>query len=105
MLLDGILNTTTTKGHKMSKQRAYALADKLGARIEDDGWAYQLEAPAGMVLSGSQQHTSCFSYEDGIKDPWSGRTVWQDILSELSHGVEVGCVDTSCDRYKNCPAT
>jgi len=88
----------------MSKQRAYALATELGATIEDDGWAYQLDAPSGMVLSGSQSHTSVFSYEDGIKDPWSGRTVWQDIISELSHGVEVGCSDNSCDRYKNCLA-
>ena len=88
----------------MSKQKAYSLADKLGATIEDDGFVFQLEAPAGMVLSGSQQHTSCFSYEDGIKDSWSGRTVWQDIISELSHGVEVGCLDNSCGRYKNCPA-
>jgi len=70
----------------MSKQKAFAKVAELGATLVDDGGVYQLEAPAGKICGGGDTHTRAFSYEDGIKDPWSGRTVWQDVLEELKHG-------------------
>ena len=80
----------------MTKQRAYAKAQELGATIEDGGCVYQLIAPIGKVSSASFTHYSPFSYEDGIKDPWSGRTVWQDIIKFLTYGYEP-CPTNECD--------
>jgi len=83
----------------MSKKRAYAKAIELGATIEDDGGVYQLVAPKDQICGGSDIHTMAFSYEDGIKDPWSGRTVWQDILEQLQYGFE------DCTHLDDCDHT
>jgi hypothetical protein len=74
----------------MTKARAHLLAEKLGATIEDDGWAIQLLAPKGMVSGATFCHTSAYPTDEGMK--W----VWSEIMSHLKQFGFQDCEDLNC---------
>jgi hypothetical protein len=81
----------------MSKKQAYALAEKLGAKIEDDGWAIQLIAPNNMVSGGNFLHTTAFPTEMGMKE------VWERMAYDIKqYGFET-CDNKDCgaDHWQN----
>lgn len=80
----------------MSKKQAYALAEKLGAKIEDDGWAIQLIAPNNLVSGSRFVHTSCYPVENS-RGPWS------EIVSDLEDYDFEECTDQNCgaDHWQN----
>ena len=81
----------------MSKQRAYKLAAQLGCEItHEEGDRILLDAIPPMKLAFTDAHCRTYNIEDGIKDPWSGRTAWQVMVEELKQGVEP-CDIERCD--------
>lgn len=74
----------------MSKQRAYALAEKVGAKIEDDGWAIQLIAPNSLVSGSHFVHTTAYPIEDGMK------AVWDRMAHDIKQYGFVTCDDKNC---------
>lgn len=80
----------------MSKQRAYQLAKELGCEITNEGDRILLDAIPPYQLSATDGHCQVYSVEDGIKCPTTGRTAWQEIISDLKSGVEL-CRVTDCE--------
>lgn len=80
----------------MSKKQAYDLAENLGARIEDDGWALQLIAPDNMVSGSYLAHTTCYPVENS-------RGPWEQIISDLQRYGFQECSDKNCgaDHWEN----
>ena len=85
----------------MSKKKAYATAELLGASIEDDGLNYQLVAPAGKINAGSLTHFISYDYSEGITCPYTGENLWRVMLDDLKEGFET-CDNLSgeCDCKK-----
>ena len=76
----------------MSKQRAIAKAEALGLTINEDDLRFGLEAPRGHHFEGGL-HELCYDVSDGIKDSWSGRTVWQEMLQDMREQGFEPCTD------------
>lgn len=84
----------------MSRKRAFELAEKLGATIHDEGTSFGLEAPKGMRIQRGL-HELVYDCEDGIKNPFTGRTVWQEIIEDLKQDLFETCTDTACEWCNN----
>jgi len=74
----------------MTKSQAHSWAEKLGATIEDDGWAIQLLAPDGMISGATFCHTSAYPTDSGMK--W----VWDEMVSHLKGFGFQDCEDANC---------
>jgi hypothetical protein len=77
-----------------TKQRALAKITKIGATLDDSGESFILDAPDFMLFG--VDHSYVYDVSDGIKDPFSGTTVWQSILEDLNQPLE-RCIDKYCD--------
>jgi len=80
----------------MSKQRAYQLAKEIGCEITYEGDLIRLDAMYPMKFRYGDTHCREYNIEDGIRDPWSGQTVWQEIIEDLKYGIE-NCETNPCE--------
>ena len=72
-----------------TKAKAYELAESLGAKLEDDGWAMQLIAPGDLVSGTHFVHTTCYPFENS-------RGPWEQIAKDLQAFDFVECDDLNC---------
>jgi hypothetical protein len=79
------------------EERAYALAESLGATLEDDDWAIQLLAPGDLVSGSNFVHTTCYPLE-------GRRTAWKQIITDLKAFGFVECDDLNCGAEHRDPS-
>lgn len=78
----------------MNKRRCYALAEKLGATIHDDGNLVRLEAP--------KYKTVDIGVHEWLYDcSWGRAGVWRDLGEDLKRGFE-DCDDHSLQKCDWC---
>jgi hypothetical protein len=87
------------EGIKMSKQRAYKLAEKIGAEINDIGEYIQIEAPYGKCF---EQDLHGRNYYVEI---YGRGGVWSDIIEDLTYLEKCKVVDTCDYCQSNKPKT
>lgn len=74
------------------RQKAQALAKKLGATIDSDGKEVNVEAPAGHTWGNSDLH-------ELVNSPWGLQTkgdVWREAFERMQAGVK------PCQNRPNC---
>ena len=78
-----------------SKRQVLKRATELGCTVEDYGDAIRVDAPKGMVLSGSHLHWYDLYY-DSPRGAWQKPDAWAAVLEEMEMGVSL-CTDPECD--------
>jgi hypothetical protein len=80
------------------RQKVFALAEKLGATIEDAGgptWLhFNIDAPHGMTWKGD---TGLHCLVAGQARGFDTRDMWRDALDRMSHGIEPCEAGDECD--------
>jgi len=69
----------------MKKQNIYALAEKAGCIIQDDGYAISMAAPDGKIFSLTDSVcTHSFVYGDGA---WRKSDIYTELAEYINGGI------------------